>query len=166
MCSKPRAAKTRRVGAWAAHWLWGLLSATEVPDLEMDFDKWMIGCREHFQSEEALLVKHCSGSCCYSNFFLCNTGQGKAKDTEAGCKEPDITELLRWTRLAQRLEQKKCADKVGWKWIWDCVMVWGNPVWSLGVSKALVKTVTGRMKRLKPEPWFGFLFFYWHQSGH
>lgn len=59
------------------------------------FDKWMIGCREHFQPGETLLVRHFSGSCCRSNFSLCNTGQGKAKDIEAGCKEPDISELLR-----------------------------------------------------------------------
>lgn len=71
------------------------LTGFEAPDPEMDFDKWMIGCREHFQPGETLLVRHCSGSCCRSNFSLCNTGQGKAKDIEAGCKEPDISELLR-----------------------------------------------------------------------
>lgn len=86
---------------------------------------------------------------------LCNTGQGKAKDIEAGCEEGDVCvagikqSCLMWCDRHRGWNRSTDPDELGWKWIWDYITVWGNPVRSLGFSKVWMKVMTGGGKQPK-----------------
>lgn len=87
---------------------------------------------------------------------LCNTGQGKAKGIEAGCKEGDIVYVagmkescLMWWDRHGGWKRKTDPDELGWKGIWDYNLVWGNPVRSLGFSKVRMKVMAGGVKQPK-----------------
>lgn len=87
---------------------------------------------------------------------LCNTGQGKAKDIEAGCEEGDVVcvvgikqSCLMWWDRHRGWNRSTDLDELEWKWIWDYVTVWGNPVRSLGFSKVWMKVMAGGEKQPK-----------------